>query len=208
MSVCLLTSLTGSLSLVHGKERQSHGFAFEQQVWNHLFERGYTDEWDIPPEANLVHPGIPVSVKYIRWGSSVYLGDAVRQREIDQPFELIVAFYKVDESDQKHTIAIHDLLIPPEQWERWWGSVEAEELENFGQRIQEGSIAEARAFARPHAAALRQRSGIFSINPKIDDSQRRIQCSIPFRKFYEEVVGSEPVEQEYLILWGKEWTGG
>ncbi len=204
---CLLWLITDVGTPLAAEERQSHGFAFEQRVWNHLFERGYTDEWDIPARANLANPGFPVSVKYIRWGSPVYLGDAVRQREIDQSFELVVGFYEPDENGNKRTVAIHDILISAEDWNAWWGSVEAAELIDFGTKIQSGTIREARDYARPTAAELRTRSGIFSINPKIDASQRRIQCSIPFVAFYRELVGEEPEPQDTPTLWGSEWSG-
>jgi hypothetical protein len=198
-----LVPLAGA-SGAFGAERQSHGFAFEERVWNHLFDRGYTDEWDIPGEANLVHPGIPVSVKYIRWGSPVYLGDAVRQRSIEHPFELVVGFYR-DEDGEKRTVAIHDLVIRPDRWESLWGAVSRDDLVAFSERIQNGSIAAARSYARRRAAELRDRSGGISINPKIDADQRRIQCSIPFTVFFEKLVRADPAEQTPLTLWGRPW---
>ncbi len=185
------------------KEVQSHGFTFEQRVWNHLFQRGYTDDWDIPGSANLQHPGVPISVKFIEWKNSIYLGDAERQFAIDQPFEMVVGFYQQSEGEKK-IVAIHHLHFTPEQWRRMWGSITAEELNAFSERIKQGSIQEAQDYARPHAARLREKSGIFSINPKINKDQRRIQCSIPFTVFYREVVKTEPEVQPEIILWGRE----
>jgi len=185
-----------------GVERQSHGFDFEQKVWNHLFDQGYTDEWDIPGSANLRNPGVPISVKYIRWGSSIYLGDAIRQRNISIPFEMIVGFHQSLNGERK-TVAIHHLHFSPEQWEANWGSVTSGELEEFAREIQKGSVAEAQDFARERAAELRQRSGTFSINPKINEDQRRIQCSVPFTRFFQEWIGREPTKQEHPTLWGR-----
>lgn len=199
----VLVPLAGA-SGAFGAERQSHGFAFEERVRDHLFDRGYTDEWDIPGEANLVHPGIPVSVKYIRWGSPVYLGDAVRQRSIDHPFELVVGFYR-DADGEKRTVAIHDLVIGPDRWESLWGSVSRGDLVAFSEKIRTGSIASARSYARGRAAELRDRSGGISINPKIDANQRRIQCSIPFTVFFEKLVRADPAEQDPPTLWGRPW---
>jgi len=188
---------------VDGEERQSHGFDFEEQVWNHLFDRGYTDEWDIPGEANLRNPGVPISVKYIRWGSSVYLGDAIRQRSIQEPFEMVVGFHETVDGERR-TVAVHHLFFSPEEWAGYWGEVTADDLERFAARIQEGSVSEAQEFARERAADLRERSGVFSINPKINKDQRRIQCSVPFGRFYREWIDEEPVPQEELVLWGRE----
>ena len=202
-SLLLLAALAlGVPSFLPGVERQSHGFAFEEQVWNHLFDRGYTDEWDIPGAANLRNPGVPISVKYIRWGSSIYLGDAIRQRTIAEPFEMIVGFHETVDGERR-TVAIHHLTFSPEEWEQAWGEITAGELEAFAERIQEGTVEDAQNFARERAAELRQRSGIFSINPKINKDQRRIQCSIPFTRFYKEWIGTEPVQQENLELWDR-----
>ncbi|MBC2601522.1 hypothetical protein [Puniceicoccus vermicola] len=192
-----------STGFLAAEERQGHGLVFEQQIWNHLFQRGYTDEWDIPGEANLYHRGLPISVKYTQWGSSIYLGDAVRQRSIDIPFEMVVGFHETVEGE-KRTVAICDLVFTPEQWAAGWGDVTIEELEAFAEKIHEGSVEEAQAFARVRAAELREKSPVFSINPKINEDQRRIQCSVPFSVFFREWVGEEPQKQQILELWGRE----
>lgn len=196
-----LLSLYGSL--VEAAEVQSHGFSFEQKVWNHLFERGYTDDWDIPGSANLQNPGVPISVKFMEWKNSIYLGDALRQFAINQRFEMVVGFYRQVDG-QKKVVAVHHIKFTPEQWRQMWGEITAEELTAFSNRIKQGTIESAQDYARPHAAALREKSGIFSINPKINKDQRRIQCSIPFGVFYREVVQQEPQMQEKVMLWGRQ----
>jgi len=186
------------------EERQVHGLEFEQKVWNHLFEQDYTADWDIPGEANLRNPGIPISVKYTQWGSSIYLGDAVRQRSIDQPFEMVIGFHE-SENDVRETVAIHHLSFTPQQWDAFWGDVTLDELEAFSEKIKEGTVAEAQDYARERAAELRESSPIISINPKINEDQRRIQCSIPFTVFYQDVLGMKPQRQDRLELWGRDW---
>jgi hypothetical protein len=188
---------------VQAKEVQSHGFTFEQQVWNHMFQRGYTDDWDIPGSANLQNPGVPISVKFMEWKNSIYLGDAGRQFAVNEPFEMVVGFYQKVEGE-KQIVALHHLSFTPEQWQQMWGEITAVELAAFSERIKQGSIEAAQDYARPHAAELRKKSGIFSINPKINKDQRRIQCSIPFTVFYQQVLKQEPEIQEKIILWGRE----
>lgn len=191
---------------VSGDEEQSHGFQFEQRVWNHLFQRGYTDEWDIPGAANLVNPGVPISVKCIKWKNSIYLGDAIAQRRIDHPFEMIVGFYReIPDSGELRVVALHRLMIEPEDWDRWWGGVTVEALEALDRRVGSGELSETQAFARKEAARLRSLSPVMSINPKVNKDQRRIQCSIPFTVFYRDVLGKEPVEEEVIELWGREF---
>jgi hypothetical protein len=77
-------------------------------------------------------------------------------------------------------------------------------LKKLDQAIKTGTIEEARVLAKPEAARLRELSEVFDINPKIDKSQRRIQCSIPFKVFYQTVLGQagEPRPQEKLELFG------
>lgn len=187
----------------HAEEVQSHGFSFEQQVWNHLFGRGYTDDWDIPGAANLENPGVPISVKYIGWKNSIYLGDAIRQRSIDEPFEMVVGFYETSDSGNKETVALHRLSFSPQEWGVLWGEITVEDLTNLAEAIQHGSIEEAQDFARKRAAELRAQSPVMSINPKINKDQRRIQCSIPFTVFYREVLRQKPAFQEKIELWGR-----
>ncbi len=203
--MCVLWAfLLAVLAESHGEERQAHGLSFERQVWNHLFDRGYTDKWDIPGEANLQNPGVPITVKFIQWRGSVYLGDAIRQRTIREPFEMVVGFHETTD-DIRRTVALHHLTFAAEEWDAYWGEVTAAELEDFASRIQEGTVEEAQDYARERAAELRQRSGVFSINPKINQDQRRIQCSVPFTVFYREWVGAEPEKQSELMLWGREF---
>jgi hypothetical protein len=197
---------------VFGEEQQSHGYAFEHAVIRQMWgdrERtsaDYTGEWDIPAAENRFHPGVPISIKCIQWGNSVYLGDAVRQRSITEPFEMVVGFYeKSGDGTTARLKAVHHLKIVPADWNRWWGGVPLADLQKFDRIAKQGSIEEARALAKPEAARLRQLSEVFDINPKIDKSQRRIQCSIPFGVFYEKVLkdSRKPEPQESLVLFDR-----
>ncbi|MEM6820721.1 MAG: hypothetical protein AAF558_02100 [Verrucomicrobiota bacterium] len=186
-------------------EEQAHGFSFEQLVWNHMFGRGYTDDWDIPGSANLITPGIPISVKFIQWKNSVYLGDAVRQWSINESFEMVVGFYEKRDGVAE-VVALHQISFSPEEWRILWGDVTLAELEAFSAQIKQGTIDEAQTFARTRAAELRKRSGVFSINPKINKDQRRIQCSWPFTKFYRDVMKQEAVKQKDIELWSRPFS--
>jgi len=73
-------------------EVQSHGFQFEKWVKDSFFgdyAGEYTQKWDVPAERNTSDAvpagfrGLPVSIKTVRYGSPIALGDAMRQREID-----------------------------------------------------------------------------------------------------------------------------
>jgi transposase-like protein len=202
----LVIALSCASWSLRAAEEQSHGHRFEQMVWNHLFQRGYTDKWDIPGQANLVHPGVPISVKCIKWKSSITLGDALRQRVIDQPFEMVVAFYEEKEDSRSlEIVALHRVMVTPDEWNRWWGEVGLDDLERLSKRVKVGGLAETQAYAREEAARLRKQSPVISINPKINKDQRRIQCSIPFTIFHREILRLEPVKQERIQLWDRDF---
>ncbi len=192
-------------ALLFSEEEQSHGVQFEREVVNHMLYRDYTAEWDIPAEANRYNPGVPISVKMIRWGNSIYLGDALRQRQIDQPFEILVSFYeKSEKGESAKILALHLIQVKPEIWRKVWGDLTAEELVEFNRKIEEGTVGEAQAYAKKEAKRLRAKSGIMNIHPKINKDQRRIQCAIAFDDFYRFFLGeSEPQPQKSIELWGR-----
>ncbi|MDX6765463.1 MAG: hypothetical protein SFU85_01595 [Candidatus Methylacidiphilales bacterium] len=193
-------------------EVQDHGLAFERLVIRQLtgseeLEKSYTAEWDIPAVANK-RTGLPISVKFIEWKNSVYLGDVLRQRTIREPFEMVVGFFQPDAArGRARIVAVHHLTFQPEVWLSWWGTVTEADLRAIIEAAKTGTVAEAQEAARPMAAALRKKSVIFSINPKINKDQRRIQCSIPFNRFYAEVLHQPEIPQERLELFGSEFPG-
>jgi len=192
------------------EEQQSQGYRFEQKVIRQFtgkenFETSYTSKWDIPAEFNTA-TGRPVSVKCIRWGNSVYLGDALRQRKISEPFEMVIGFYEADKKKGLARLkALHHLTIRPEDWNRWWGGITFEEIERLNAGIKNKPLEEAQAFARDLAAKLRKKPGIVDLNPKVNKDQRRIQCSIPFNVFFREIIGREPEAQVRFEILGKDF---
>ena len=201
-----------AVATVTASEVQDHGYAFEKLVIRQLTGADlegtdYTAEWDIPAAKN-PRTGLPVSVKFAEWKNSVYLGDAIRQRKIDHAFELVVGFYQPDRvRGRAKIVAVHHLTFQPETWRGYWGTVELAELEELARVAKTGAIEPAQDAARPLAAELRKKSGVISINPKINQDQRRIQCSIPFTRFYGEVLKLPAEPQDELVLFGKPFPG-
>jgi hypothetical protein len=201
-----------AVTAVTATEVQDHGYAFEKLVIRQLtggdlVGTDYTAEWDIPAAKN-PRTGLPVSVKFAEWKNSVYLGDAIRQFKIDHAFELVVGFYEPDRvRGRAKIVAVHHLTFQPERWRSFWGAVELGELEVLARVAKAGTIDEAQEAARPLAAELREKSGIISIHPKINKDQRRIQCSIPFTRFYGEVLKLPAEPQMRLELFGREFPG-
>lgn len=199
-------------------EVQFHGFSFEKWVRENLFE-GYTgnymQEWDIPPDYNR-HPaisenmrGIPVSVKSAKYGSPIGLGDINRQRAINQPFLMIVGFWKQRTPTEKWIEEIGCALFLPVEWNSLWGALDAIRIREIDLLIKDHSISfeQARQKAKEWKKEVAAPSDChFVVNPKIDSkSQRRIQCSLPFREFWN-AVGREPSVSDCPMLFDHKFS--
>ena len=200
-----LLSCINLFALIQAEEEQSHGLDFERKVIDQMLGRTYTEDWDIPAAANRIHPNIPASIKFIKWGNAIYMGDALRQITITKPFEMIVGFYDIAPSQEAlQVLATHSILIPPEKWRTLWGSVTPQDIQKLQAIAKTGDIEEAREAAKTEAARLRALTKGMDINPKINSEQRRIQCSIPFAMFYQFFLKDpQPEPQKKPELWGK-----
>ena len=187
----VLTTLT--LPATFAEEVQSHGLMFEKWLRDTFFRgyvpKGYTQKWDIPAEANPDHGGIPVNPKAAKFGTPVDLGDALRQYEIvekKERFLLIVGFWKQVSKEQKRWVNVQAVTVEPELWARLWGPVKRADLERLVAVIKdpELSIAEARTRVKALKSKPPFIDAILQVNPKIDASQRRLQCSLRFDDFF------------------------
>ncbi len=198
----------GAFGAARAQEVQAHGLAFEAWVRATFFD-GYqparaTQPWDIPAAANLRHGGIPVNPKAVKYGTPVDLGDALRQHAIDEPFLLVVGFWR-QEGDTKRFVHFAAPRIEPAVWRRLWGPVTLADLRRLDAVIKDRSLSPAEA----RAAALRMKhappfsEAIIVLNPKIDDrTQRRLQCSLRFEDFFRHLLpGTAPAPQTDPTLW-------
>jgi len=194
------------------QEVQQHGLVFERWVRDTFFEGyrppGYTQAWDIPAAANRAHGGIPVNPKAIKYGTAVDLGDALRQFAIDEPFLLVIGFWR-QEGDDKHFVNLVAPRIEPALWRKLWAPITRADLERLDATIKDRSLTPAQA----RAAALKIKSAppfsqaIVVVNPKIDDrAQRRLQCSLRFDDVFTHLApDASPAAKERAVLWGVEF---
>lgn len=196
-------------------ERQHHGMVFETWVQDTFFDgyrpAGYTQNWDIPAEANTRFGGIPVNPKAARFRGPVDLGDALRQFDIDEPFWLVVGFWDGAESARR-MVKIVALRIEPEAWRTIWGSVTRRDLEELDALIKDRSLTpdEARAAAQAIKARPVFRDAAITVNPKIDSrTQRRLQCSLRYEALFAFLAppGTDRGAEEKPALWGAPWPG-
>jgi hypothetical protein len=208
----LLLLSTVAAAALAAQEVQQHGLVFEQWVRDTFFDGyrpdSYTQKWDIPAAANTRHGGIPVNPKAVKYGSSVDLGDALRQYQIDEPFLLVIGFWR-QEGTTKRFVNIVAAHVEPGIWRRMWDPVTLPDLERLDAAIKDRSLTPAQARS---AAAKMKSTRPFTqsrilVNPKIDSgTQRRLQCSIRFDDLFRHLApGADRTIQERPALWGVEF---
>jgi hypothetical protein len=191
------------------EEVQRHGLVFEQWVRETFFDGyrppNYTQKWDIPAAANTRFGGVPVNPKAAKYGTPVDLGDALRQFAIDEPFFLVVGFWR-QEGDAKRFVNIVAPRIDPAQWRKLWGNVTLADLQRLEAVIKDKSLSPeaARAAALKIKNAPPFTTAVIIVNPKIDSkTQRRLQCSLRFDDVFKHLVpGGNREMQEQPALWG------
>jgi len=195
-------------------ERQAHGFIFQGWVFRKFLDVAYSGDWDIPAKINpLTHKS--VSIKTAQWKKGgVGLGDILNQFDINEDFEMLVAFY-VNNGKKKKIVNMQLINVSKDKWREMWGNMKREDLEKFdnlvrsaeGRNLKGKKLNDFRANVQKVKKQLfKDYNGKFSINPKIDsDNQRRVQCGITFTDIFKE-FGLEDKKQEMKIytLWGEE----
>jgi hypothetical protein len=175
-------------------EVQSHGLQFEKWLRDTFFEgyepKGYTQKWDIPAAVNKHHGRIPVNPKATKYGTPIGLGDALRQFAIQEPFLMIVGFWQQVTPLEKRWVNVQAVRVEPAVWRRLWGELKLADLEALNAVIKDKSLTveEARKRAQQMKAAACFQSAVIQLNPKIDHSQRRLQCSLRFDAFFDHLA--------------------
>lgn len=187
-------------------ERQKHGFKFEEWLKKTFLDIYYTSEWDIPQDLNPNKDGGPISIKTAQWQQSIGFGDALRQFDIDTDFTLIVGFWEATKGG-KQIVKLTENLITKNDWRSYWGAISKDELMQLDKLIKDRKkdYHTVRQDAQAQKSKLKGKAGIITLNPKIDSkAQRRLQCSIPFKDFFEYIVKNpNPVQEKEFFLWGQ-----
>ncbi len=197
------------LASTSAREVQSHGLMFEKWLRDTFFggyePKGYTQKWDIPASANPDHGRVPVNPKAAKLGTPIGLGDAMRQFEIDEPFMLIVGFWEQVTPKEKRWVNVQAVRVEPEAWRKLWGGIAHADLERLIAVIKNTSLSleETRAQAQVIKAQPPFDGAVIEVNPKIDRSQRRLQCSLSFEAFFDHLAPkAERGKQERPSVFG------
>lgn len=195
---CWLPLLLLCPVLVTAAEVQAHGLVFERWLCDTFFgghkPAGYTQKWDIPAEANPAHGGIPVNPKAVKHGTPIGLGDALRQYDIAEPFLLIIGAWEQVDAKTKRWVNARAARVEPAQWRALWGGITRADLERLDAVVKDKSLTLEEARARAQAIKTRAPFGsaVIQLNPKIDRSQRRLQCSLRFDDFFTHLAPDAP----------------
>lgn len=190
-------------------EVQRHGLSFEHWVADTFFAghrpSSATDKWDIPASANQTHGRIPVNPKATKYGEPVLLGDALRQYDVDEPFLLIVGFWKQAGREKKFVQSLV-ARVEPEQWRKLWAPVTRKDLEAMDRLVKDTG----RPMAEVRREVLRRKKqppfsqAVIQLNPKIDKSQRRLQCSISYVRLFKNLAsGRDRTAQPFAEVFGR-----
>ncbi|MDP1587194.1 MAG: hypothetical protein Q8M07_05600 [Prosthecobacter sp.] len=176
------------------REVQSHGLLFERWLSETFFggykPESHTQKWDIPAAANPDHGRVPVNPKAAKHGTPVGMGDALRQFEIDESFLLIVGFWEQATPTEKRWTNVQAVVVRPENWKKLWFPVTLDDLKKLDSIIKDKSLALEEARSRAQAVKSRPpfTEAVIQVNPKIDSSQRRLQCSLRFDDFFKHLA--------------------
>lgn len=204
--------LIGISPPVFANEVQDHGLWFERWLCDTFFEgyrpSQYTQKWDIPLAANSKHGHLPVNPKATKLGATIGLGDALRQFDIalgTESFILIVGFWKQTEPSTKTWVNTQVVTVSPQQWRKLWHPITRIDLEKLDAVVKDKARTQDQA--RLLAQAIKSQPpfslSIIQVNPKIDRSQRRLQCSLRFNALFDNLlpgVSREP--QNRPAIWG------
>ncbi len=212
----LLMAVCGYLPSQHrcvAEEVQAHGVSFEEWVRDTFFdgyEGEYTQKWDISAEANQCaaapKQGIPISVKLVKYKSPIGMGDFIRQHQLNHEFLMIVGFWLQKTETEKHIVEVACLHIRPEGWRQLWGGLRLQQLEELDALVKDMDThyKDARVQAQLwKKEVLPETECQIVVNPKIDSrGQRRVQCSMPFKLFWQ-IAGREPDPESPPVLFGE-----
>lgn len=168
------------------KERQGHGFAFEEKVISHFKmtpSDSYTSEWDA------YFNGHPVSIKVAKFGSDIEMADYFRNSNKTEDFYLVVGFW---EGEKTNIISSHMLFIPHQDWINLFAKgfdVQLRELLNEITNSYEDDDEWQRRISNLKKQWKRETPNLIRPRFKRDHgSQKRIQCAINNKDFYNHFV--------------------
>ena len=171
-------------------EVQAHGNYYEdlktkqitgldKKSYDALKENGYTSGMDIMKGL------LSVSDYNIKTtgSNSVNCGDLLRRR-LETDYNLVVGCYsQVGDNKVFHTE--YTFYIRPEHEQKLWGSMSYDQLkeyDDFIKSIPYGAELATKAERASRKKSISDKDALFTINPKANTQQRRVQCTLKIKQ--------------------------
>ena len=171
-------------------EVQAHGHYYEdlktkqitgldKKSYDALKENGYTSGMDIMKGLLSVSD---YSIK-TTGSNSVNCGDLLRRR-LETDYNLVVGCYsQVGDNKVFHTE--YTFYIRPEHEQKLWGSMSYDQLkeyDDFIKSIPYGAELATKAERASRKKSISDKDALFTINPKANTQQRRVQCTLKIKQ--------------------------
>lgn len=173
-------------------ERQAHGFQFEQQMAEVLgikLSNKYTSQFDG------TYNGIPISIKFEKYGSDIELADYFRNATCCENFYLLVGFYS---GVEKELLDCHLLYISHLEWKKLFSdkcSILFKDVLIQVSNSLDDDIKWKRLCKNAKIEWQKQTPNLIRPRFKRDHKyQKRIQCAINNKDFYNYFVPKYSVE--------------
>lgn len=194
-------------------EVQLHGFDFEKWIKETFFQ-SFTQtapnhKWDALDVAYKTKfkdfaenfSGLPVSIKNCKNGGSVGFGDALRQFDNKEDFLLIVGFW-VQNGNYKNYVAIEAVKILAKDWHQLFNPLTREQLLLLDTITKDKTLDKFKARKAAQEVKKTLPKTAITLNPKIQDIQRRVQCGLRSKLFWELIAKKEGYKKSSCELWG------
>ena len=159
------------------KTRQITGL--DKKSYDALKENGYTSGMDIMKGLLSVSD---YSIK-TTGSNSVNCGDLLRRR-LETDYNLVVGVYEqCGENKVFHTE--YTFYIRPEHEQKLWGSMSYDQLkeyDDFIKSIPYGAELATKAERASRKKSISDKDALFTINPKANTQQRRVQCTLKIKQ--------------------------
>ena len=171
-------------------QSQKHGFTFEnstrEQIFDLPIEKNNTDKHDIPKHKNKYNKNENCSIK-TTGSATIYCSDILRfyNYDFNENNTIIVIKYKQTETEKivqsiyeiDYNIECHKVLfgnLPKEVIEKY-----VENVKSIPRHIKGDEAKKIFNYLDEKKELKKKYTNIIQINPKVDSSQSRVQCSIP-----------------------------
>ena len=197
-------------------QSQNHGFIFENSIRTNVFnlkeETNNTDKYDIPKEKNIINNNENCSIKSTGSGT-ICCGDILNFYNYDfkNTNTIIVIKYKQTETE-KIIVAIYEINYNTDCHALLFGNLPKEVIENYVKNVKsipryiKGTEAKQIFDYITEKNKLKKKYNYkITINPKVDGSQSRVQCSITnFEKTLKNYITYKSMSESPNILREKE----